>query len=126
MFIYFTVTAQEGPGTVIVHPAGQDVELLCTVTRRINEQVAWLIEHAGPYTVMSIGNGLVAGYSRNGNNLIIKNITMNDDRNDTEYRCVIVTQGTTTILNQSDPTILYVAGEYQYRIYEVHDGVLSF
>ena len=41
----FTVTAQEGPGIVIVHPAGQDVELLCTVmTSNDNEQIAWLIK----------------------------------------------------------------------------------
>ena len=37
---------------------------------------------------------------------------MNDDRNDTEYRCVIVISGTTTILSNSDPTYLYVAGKY--------------
>ena len=57
-------------------------------------------------------NGIEAGYNISGNNLIVENIMMNDDRNNTEYRCVIITQGTTTILRQSDPTILYVAGEY--------------
>ena len=112
----FTVTAQEGPGIVIVHPAGQDVELLCTVmTSSNNEQVAWIIMHGTPYTVMGLRNDIVAGYSANGNNLIVENITMNDSRNNTEYRCVIITQGTTTpILRQSDPTTLHVAGEYQY------------
>ena len=42
-FLYFSVTAQQGPGIVIAHP-GQDIELSCDVipsdpsTRR----VAWL------------------------------------------------------------------------------------
>ena len=43
---------------------------------------------------------------------------MNDDRNDTEYSCVTisstVSQPTVAdIIDESDPTILYVAGEYQ-------------
>ena len=41
---------------------------------------------------------------------------MNDDRNGSDYRCVIVpAQGMITaadIIDESDPTILYVAGEY--------------
>ena len=46
---------------------------------------------------------------------------MNDDRNDTEYSCVTI-QSTVSqpsaadIIDESDPTILYVAGEYQYII----------
>ena len=71
----------------------------------------------GPYGTNSLQNGIVTGYSANlKNNLIVKNIMMNDVRNNTEYRCVIITtQGTTTItIRQSDPTILYVAGEYEY------------
>ena len=114
--LYFIVTAQEGPGIVIVHPAGQDVELLCTVMRsNDNEQVAWTINHGGLYTPSALRNGIVAGYSANGNNLIVENIMVNDDRNNTEYRCVIIRQGTATILRLSDTTILYVAGEYQYK-----------
>ena len=76
-------------------------------------QVTWTINHGTPYTVMGLRNGIVAGYSANGNNLIVENITMNDDRNNTEYRCMITTM---MILRQSGPTILYVAGEYQYSI----------
>ena len=118
--MYFTVAAQEGPGIVIVHPAGQDVELLCTVMRSgDNEVVAWLINHGGPYGVNAILNGLQAGYSTNRNNLIVENITTNDGRNNTEYSCVIITQDATTILRQSDRTILYVAGEYHCRRCEV-------
>ena len=115
---YFTVATQEGPGIVIVHPADQGVELLCTVMiSNDNEEAAWTINHGTPYRVTGLRNGIVAGYSANGNNLIVENIMMNDDRNNTEYRCVIITQGTTTILRQSDPTILYIAGEYQSSIY---------
>ena len=115
--LYFTVSAQEGPGIVIVHPAGQDIELLCTVmTSSSKERLAWTINHGTPHTVTGLRNYVVAGYSTNGNNLIVENIMMNDDRNNTEYRCVIITtQGTTAIQRQSDPTTLYVAGEYQYR-----------
>ena len=45
---------------------------------------------------------------------------MNDVRNDTEYSCVIVpsTVSNPTVadtLDRSDPTILYVTGEYQYN-----------
>ena len=46
---------------------------------------------------------------------------MNDDRNDTEYSCVIVSSTVsqptiTNIIDESDTTILYVAGEYQYSL----------
>ena len=86
------------------------------MTSSNNEQVAWTINHGTPYTVMGLRNGIVTGHSSNGNNLIVENIMMNDDRNNTEYRCVIITAGTTTIQRQSNPTILRVAGEYQYSV----------
>ena len=47
---------------------------------------------------------------------------LNDDRNDTEYSCVtalistVSNPPTTKITDESDPTILYVAGEYQYTL----------
>ena len=86
------------------------------MTSSNNEQVAWTINSGTPYTVSGLRNGIAAGYSTNGNNLIVENIMMNDDRNNTEYRCVIITtQGTTTIIRESDPTILFVAGEYIYE-----------
>ena len=42
---------------------------------------------------------------------------MNDDRNDTEYNCVTVSStlyqpSVADIIDESDPTILYVTGEY--------------
>ena len=46
---------------------------------------------------------------------------MNDVRNNTEYSCGTLssTVGNPTlqdILDESDPTILYIAGKYQYNI----------
>ena len=114
-----TVAAQEGPGIAIAHP-GQNVELLCTVTVTSNTQAAWLINNSiGPYRLNTIRAGLLAGYTgvtdTDSNNLIVENIMINDDRNGSDYRCVIVpAQGTPSlgnIIEESDPTILYVAGE---------------
>ena len=103
-------------GFIVVHPAGQDVELLCTVTPSVSESVAWIIDHGVLYTVQQLRNGILTGYSSTGNNLII----MNDDRNDIKYSCVTVpstvSQPTLVdIIDESNPTILYVAGEYQYE-----------
>jgi len=39
-------------------------------------------------------------------------------RNGTEYRCVLF-NNMGTRLNENDPIILYVAGEYQYNMYTV-------
>ena len=117
-YLVITVAAQEGPGIVIAHP-GQDVELLCTVTVTDSgsQSVAWLINNMGPYKVNGLRSGLLAGHTAElgSNNLIVENIMMNDDRNGSDYRCVIVpAQGIITLANvieESDPTILYVAGE---------------
>ena len=117
VFYIFTIAAQEGPGIVIAHP-GQDVELLCTVAIPSTTQhtVVWIINH-NFYSINSLNGGILPGYSAdvNNNNLIIQNIVINDRRNGTEYQCVIVMSGTTTILNSSDPTFLYVAGKYIFR-----------
>ena len=115
---YLTVAAREakGPGIVIARP-GEDVELLCTlhIPSTTQHAIAWIINHI-PHGVQSIINGILDGYSADvyySSNLIVQNIVMNDDRNDTEYQCVILITGTTTILNRSDVTFLYVAGKYQ-------------
>ena len=115
-----TVAAQEGPGIVIAHP-GQHIELLCTVTSNTQAAwlAAWLINNVmGPYRLNAIRGGALAGYTGAGpdsNNLIVENIMMNDDRNGSDYRCVIVpstgTPSLGNIIEESDPTILYVAGE---------------
>ena len=113
----FTVAAQEGPGIVIAHP-GQYVELLCAVTEDLeNLTKGWLIGQKGPYGVNAIRNDVYPGYNVTSlliSNLIVKNITMNDTRNGTEYSCVIVPGNSTKfkdIIDESDPTFLYVAGE---------------
>ena len=118
--LYFTVTAQQGPGIVIAHP-GQDVELLCTVTPSDGQTAAWIIDDGVIHTVQQLHNGILTGYSTtDGNNLIIENIMMNDDRNGTVYSCGTVSSTVSQptfadIIDESDPTILYVAGEYQIR-----------
>ena len=50
-------------------------------------------------------NGTVTGYNSSGNNIIIKDIVMNDPRNNTLYRCVINDA-------YGDLIFLHVAGEY--------------
>ena len=79
--------------------------------------VAWLVNNMGPYKINALRSGILAGHSATlGGNLIVENIMMNDVRNGSDYRCVIVpAQGMITfddIIRESDPTILYVAGEY--------------
>ena len=54
---------------------------------------------------------------------------MNDDRNNTEYSCVTVSNTVSNptvadIVNESDPTILYVAGEYQI-IWKILSALVS-
>ena len=63
------------------------------------------------YTHNQLFNGQLAGHSSTGNNIIVEDIMMNDDRNGSIYICVIP-QIPPTPDNVSDPTILYVAGEY--------------
>ena len=107
------MAAQEGPGTVIVRPAGQDVELLCSVSipGMLQPGITWIINF-NQYGVNSLANGILDGYSADisSSNLIVKNIVMNDNRNNTEYKCVIIMSD--RIVNDSDPIFLYVAGEY--------------
>ena len=86
--------------------------------------MAWIINNDGPYTIQLLYNGILTGYSTNGNNLIIESIMMNDNRNGSEYRCVILEQATATILDESNPVILFVTGEYQYFIATVQYYVI--
>ena len=81
------------------------------------QSVSWLINDMGPYEVTALLNGTLTGYSSNGNNLIVQNVTMNDVRNGSNYNCVI--NITIAILRQSYPTTLYIPGEY-HDIYTVH------
>ena len=118
LHILYTVTAaQEGPGIVIAHP-GQDVELLCTVTvtDSTSQTTGWLVNNEVLYSISAIRSGIMIGHSAtlDNNILIVENIMMNDDRNGSEYRCVIMYAiGMATfadIIEESDPIFLYVAG----------------
>ena len=114
----YAVAAQgEGPGIVNAHP-GQDVELLCTVTESSGSQTTgWLVNNEGPYRVNAIHSGVLTGYttSLDNNNLIVENIMMNDGRNGSVYKCVIVpAQGMIAfgdIMDESNSTTLHIAGE---------------
>ena len=81
-----------------------------------NETIAWRIDFLGPYTIDELRNGAVPRHGATGNNIIIQNIMMGDDRNGTVYRCVRIISGIQGDVSRSDPTILYVSGEYQYRV----------
>ena len=105
-----SVATQKIPRVVIAHP-GQDVELLCAVTMTSgNPTVSWMINDMTPIGLATLHTGRQAGYSSNGNNLIVENVTMNDVRNGSNYNCVITSR--IAILRQSNSTILYIAGEY--------------
>ena len=118
MIYCFIATVLQSSSTVIViaHP-GQNVELLCNATPSGGQTAAWIIDNGELFTVKQLHNGVWPGYNSEGNNLIIENIMMNDDRNDTKYSCGVVlstlrnpTQADMT--DESNTTILYVAGEY--------------
>ena len=78
-----------------------------------SEKVAWIIADGGPYGANALHGNTLPGYSTDtgNNNLIVQNIKINDRRNGTEYRCVIMWQQET--VRMGDPIILYVAGKYQ-------------
>ena len=101
---------------MIVHPAGQDVILSYDLHPR-NETPGWMIDLTS-YGVGSLANGILAGrYSADlfSNHLIIRNITINDDRSGTWYRCVILRETVGShrdeVLEYGNITILHVAGE---------------
>ena len=81
------------------------------------------MNNEGPYRIDAIRSGILTGHSAtvDNSNLIVENIMMNDVRNGSEYRCVILpAEGLVTfadIIAESDPTILYVAGEYHIILY---------
>ena len=109
------MAAQVNSVIVIVHPAGQDVELPCSVARP-GAGITWIIDF-NYYGVSSLNGGSLPGYSADihNSNLIVKNIVMNDNRNNSEYRCVIRISG--EIVNDGNETLLlYVAGEYLYCV----------
>ena len=92
---------------------------MCTVTPSENQTAAWVINLELPRGLSAIRGNIVPGYNATlySNNLIIENIKINDDRNGSVYRCVTTPKGisipsATDVINESDPTTLYVAGEH--------------
>ena len=106
--------AQEGPGIVIAHP-GQDIELLCNVTSGVP---GWRV-NGESYTPNQLFIGQLAGHNITitSLNIIVEDIMMNDYRNGSVYICVIFQQPPTPDI-ESDPTTLYVAGEYMREAYD--------
>ena len=79
--------------------------------------MSWNINNRGRYSLSQLFNGRVHGYSSRGNNLIVKDIVINDPRAGYLYQCWISTDnGITFTLNNR--FLLYVAGEYQC-VYDV-------
>ena len=80
-----------------------------------NEAAGWIIHHSLPRGISFLVNGGVDGYSAGllNNNLIIKNIAMNDIRNDSEHQCVIYRADGfyDQVVERGDIIILFVAGE---------------
>ena len=105
MLHFLAVAAQEDPGIVIAHP-GQDVELLCNLTGTVP---SWSVNNT-TYRLSQLFAGGLTGHNITGSNIIIEAIMMNDDRNGSVYFCII-SQAPPTPDIESDPTILYVAGE---------------
>ena len=80
----------------------------------------------GPYELNALHSDILTGHTTtlNSNNLIIENIMMNDVRNGSDYRCVILIRqnisGLVHVLLESDPTLLYIAGKCQYNAVGVY------
>ena len=77
--------------------------------------MAWLVNNSmGPYRMNAMRSGILSRHTATlgSNNLIVQNIMINDDRNGSDYRCVIVpAQGRLTLADIIKESDLYVAGE---------------
>ena len=97
---------------IVIAQPGQNVTLSCSIASVSTNgaTIGWSINHAGPYGVNALLHGQVPGHSASldTTDLIIENIVMNDHRNNTKYRCIILQ--TTTIKGR--PILLIVAGEH--------------
>ena len=72
--------------------------------------VSWSINNDQRYSLSELFSGKVRGYNSSGNNLIVKDIMMNDPRQGGIYSCWIPTDDgiTFTVNNQY---FVFVAGE---------------
>ena len=63
---------------------------MCIVTATLGGPalaVGWVINHM-EYPIEFLHTGILSGISVNGNNLIIENVMISDNRNNTVYQCV--------------------------------------
>ena len=76
--------------------------------------VSWSINSQSRYSLSQLSSGRVRGYSSSGNNLIVKDIMVNDPRDSYLYKCWIQSTNTTTTFTLNNLFFLRVVGEYQY------------
>ena len=84
---------------------------MCNVTGGV---ASWRVNNTvnnTVYTLNQLFTGQLAGHNSTGSNIIVEDIMMNDDRNGSVYICFIPQMSPIPDI-ESDPTILYVAGEY--------------
>ena len=72
--------------------------------------VSWSINNQR-YSLSQLFSGRVRGYNSSGNNLIVKDIMMNDPRNGGLYSCWIPTDDGITF-TPNNYFVLYIAGEF--------------
>ena len=75
--------------------------------------VSWSINNQRRYSLSELFSGRVRGYNSSGNNLIVKDIMMNDPRDGDLYWCWISTDGGITYTPSINRFLIYIAGEYQ-------------
>ena len=75
---------------------------------------AWRVNGV-TYPLSDLFIGQLAGHNSTGNNIIVEDIMMNDDRNGSVYICIILQTPPTPDI-ESDPTTLYVAGEIAFDV----------
>ena len=107
----FTVDAQNIPIDIVTAHPGQDIELPCNITSGI---VSWRLNNIGRYSLSELSSGRIHGYSSSGNNLIVKDILVNDFRDGYLFKCWTQSTTTTTKFTLNNQYLLYVVGEYQY------------
>ena len=110
MLYLHTVSAQEGPGTVIARP-GQDVELLCNITG--SGAPLWRINGI-LYSSNQLFTGQLGGHNVSliDGNIIVENVMINDDRNGSVYICLRSSETIGAPNIESNPFTIIVAGEW--------------
>ena len=73
--------------------------------------VSWSINNQIRYSLSELFSGTVRGYSSSGNNLIVKDIVMNDSRHGDLYRCWIQSTDDGTTFTVNNQYFIYIAGE---------------